>query len=93
MAAAVKKRGLATARRVPPVAIAQQSLYLRSEGEASERRLQSQNSAKEDAGFTDQGGALDFGLLIRVEPCETASYLTAPECQIHADRISMLARE
>src|SRR5260370_33150927 len=44
---------------------------------SSDRRLQLQNSAKGDAGFSNQGGAFHFGSSIRVNPRETAGYLSA----------------
>jgi hypothetical protein len=43
----------------------------------SERRLQLQNSAKGDAGFSNQGGSFHFGSSNRVKPRETASHLSA----------------
>jgi hypothetical protein len=59
----------------------------------SERRLQLQNSAKGDAGFSNQGGAFHFGSSIRVKPRETAGYLSASKRKVHSDRLGMLVRD
>jgi hypothetical protein len=60
---------------------------------SSERRLQLQNSAKGDAGFSNQGGAFHFGSSMRVKPRETAGYLSASKRKVHSDRLSMLVRD
>jgi hypothetical protein len=59
----------------------------------SERRLQLQNSAKGDAGFSDQGSAFHFGCCIGVKPRETAGYLSASKRKVHSDRVGMLVRD
>jgi hypothetical protein len=60
---------------------------------SSERRLQLQSSAKGDAGFSNQGGAFHFGSSIRVNPRETAGYLSAPKRKAHSGRLSVLPRD
>ena len=60
---------------------------------SSERRLQLQNSAKGDAGFSNQGGAFHFGSSIRVNPRETAGYLSASKRKVHSDHLCMLVRD
>jgi hypothetical protein len=59
----------------------------------SERRLQLQNSAKGDAGFSNQGGAFHFGSSMRVKPRETAGYLSASKRKVHSDHLCMLVRD
>src|SRR5258705_9683994 len=60
---------------------------------SSERRLQRQNSAKGDAGFSNQGGAFHVGSSIGVKPRETAGYLSAPKRKVHSGRLSVLPRD
>jgi hypothetical protein len=91
-------RGYPTARHVGLPSAARQwpsrrTFYGKQLFLLSERRLQLQNSAKGDAGFSNQGGAFHFGSSIGVKPRETAGYLSASKRKVHSDRLSMLVRD